>query len=273
MTVRTAKTPRAPAVAGRFYPDDPERLSAMLRLAMPTTPAPKPAIAAIGPHAGYVYCGAILGQTYARIEVPPRVIILCPNHTGRGARRSLWAGGPWQLPGTEVRIDEELAQLCHGLARLELDHGAHQHEHAIEVHLPFVTARNADARIVPIVLADLDVEACRRVGEGIAEAVCRVSGDVLVIASTDMSHYLPADVAAAKDAMALACVESMDPEALHATVRSHGISMCGVVPTTCAMFAANSLGASSAQLVRYGHSGEASGDHRRVVGYAGLVLA
>jgi MEMO1 family protein len=271
MLVRT-DAPRSPAVAGRFYPDDPVRLGAVLRRYVAATPAPARAIAAIGPHAGWVYCGSILGRTYARIEVPDRVILLCPNHTGRGARRSMWSGGAWNLPGMRVDIDEDLAERCRRNAGLEPDRRAHESEHAIEVHLPFVIARNPRARIVPIVLADLDLTACRRLGEGLAEAISGTEGEVLLVASTDMSHHLPADVAATKDRMALACIESMDAAALHRTVRAHGISMCGYVPTTCAMVAASALGATTSDLVQYGHSGEASGDHGRVVGYAGVVI-
>ena len=78
---------------------------------------PEPAIAIVGPHAGYIYSGSILGETYAKTLVPPRVIIMCPNHTGRGTPRSLWAGGAWQLPGGEVPIDEELRASLRGSRR------------------------------------------------------------------------------------------------------------------------------------------------------------
>jgi hypothetical protein len=199
---------------------------------------PAPATVLIGPHAGYVYSGAILGRTYARVRVPEHVIIMCPNHTGIGARRSLWSGGPWTTPAGEVPIDEALAQRCCDEAGLEPDLAAHRSEHAIEVHLPFIRASNPDARIVPIVLAGLDVAACRAVGEGLARAVRQTEGDVLIVASTDMSHYLPANEAEARDRLALARIEAMDPEGLHATVREHDISMCGYIPTTCALFAA-----------------------------------
>jgi MEMO1 family protein len=272
MLQSSVRAPRPPAVAGRFYPDETSRLAEVVRRQMQGAPPPERAIAAVGPHAGYVYCGALLGQTYARIQVPSRVILLCPNHTGRGVARSLWSGGAWQLPGGSVPIDEELARLCQVHAGLQPDQEAHAGEHAIEVHLPFLRAANPEAHIVPIVLAGLDVSACRQLGEGLAEAVSRVADDVLVVASTDMSHFLTADAAEAKDRLALACIEAMDPEALHHTVRAHAITMCGYVPTTCALFAAKALGASKSELVGYTHSGHASGDRTRVVGYAGASI-
>lgn len=259
-------------MAGRFYPADPGRLSEAVEHLMVGEAVPQRAVVAIGPHAGYVYSGSILGQTYARVEVPERVIVMCPNHTGLGVRRSLWSGGAWRLPTGEIRIDETLARLCLTHAHLQPDRQAHRHEHAIEVHLPFLLARNPGVRIVPVVLADLDVDACREVGEGLARAVRQGGGDVLIAASTDMSHYLSAEAARAKDQLALERIQAMDPEGLHRTVREHDISMCGYVPTTCALFAARSLGASSATLVRYGTSGDASGDFDRVVGYAGLTV-
>lgn len=243
---------------------------------MQTDRPPEPAIAMMGPHAGYVYSGAILGETYARVKVPGRVIVMCPNHTGLGVRRSLWAGGAWQLPGAEIEIDVALAERVRVAARLEPDLDAHLREHAIEVHLPFLHHQNPDARIVPIVLAGLRLEDCREVGQGLARAIRDTKAadgdDVLIVASTDMSHYVSADAARRLDSMALERVEALDPEGLYETVRAHDISMCGFIPTTCALFAALELGATTAELVRYGNSGEASGDFSRVVGYAGVVV-
>jgi AmmeMemoRadiSam system protein B len=210
------------------------------------------------------------------VVVPERVIVLCPNHTGMGVRRSLWAGGAWRLPGGAIEVDGELAARVRRRARLEPDLDAHVAEHAIEVHLPFLRHRNASARIVPIVLAGLSLAECREVGEGLARAIAETraqhGGDVLLVASTDMSHYVPADEARALDGLALARVEALDPGGLYEVVRARDISMCGFIPTTCALFAARALGATRAELVRYGNSGDVSGDHERVVGYAGVVV-
>ena len=123
-----------------------------------------------------------------------------------------------------------------------------------------------------VTLAGLSLAECREVGEGLAEVVRASEEPVLLVASTDMSHYISADEAATLDGMALARVQALDPEGLYRTVRSHQISMCGVLPTTAALFAARALGASQAELVRYGNSGEQSGDHDRVVGYAGVLV-
>jgi AmmeMemoRadiSam system protein B len=263
---------RRPAVAGRFYPGDADALEREVERYMQSDRPPTPAIAVIGPHAGYMYSGAILGETYAPVEIPGRVLIMCPNHTGRGARRSLWSGGPWQLPGGDLEVDQDLTgRLAEG-GQLVPDTMAHVYEHSIEVHLPFLRARRPDVRIVPICLGSLSVEDCRELGESIAAAIRELGEDVLVAASTDMSHYIPADRARELDGLALERAQALDPVGLHAVVRDKNISMCGYVPTTVALFAANALGAKTVQLVRYGSSGEASGDYDRVVGYAGLIV-
>ncbi|MCA9649049.1 MAG: AmmeMemoRadiSam system protein B [Myxococcales bacterium] len=263
---------REPAVAGRFYPGDPRRLRAEVAELMGPAVEPRPALALVGPHAGYVYSGAILGETYARTVVPPRVVLMCPNHTGLGVPRSLWPDGGWRLPTGVVPVDEDLVAGLREHCGAQLDRAAHRREHAIEVHLPFALARQPRLRIAALCLAGLDVETCRAMGEGLARVVRDSDEPVLLVASTDMSHYISAEDAAVLDRLALERVQALDPEGLLRTVRGHGISMCGVVPTTVALFAARALGASEAELVRYGNSGERSGDYDRVVGYAGVLV-
>lgn len=219
-----------------------------------------------------MYSGAILGETYARIEVPGSVVILSPNHTGMGVRRSLWSGGDWEIPTGAVPIDEELAQALIVRADLTPDIDAHLLEHAIEVHLPFLQACRPDVKIVPVTLAGLGLEECQEIARGIAETIEQRTGGVLVVASTDMSHFLDARRAREVDEVALQRMLALDPAGLYQVVRSRSISMCGYIPTTVALFAAKAAGASRAELVRYGHSGETSGDDERVVGYAGIII-
>lgn len=263
---------RTPAHAGRFYPRDPQQLRQQVARMLGPTVEPRPAIALVGPHAGYMYSGAILGQTYAQTVVPRRVVVMGPNHTGRGVARSLWPEGSWQLPGGSVAVDEALNAALIEHCGVEPDREAHRREHALEVHLPFARARQPDLRIAALCLARLGLDACRQLGEGLARVVRDSDLPVLLVASTDMSHFETAQRGAQLDRMALDRVQALDPEGLYQTVREHEISMCGVVPTTVALFAARQLGATEAQLVRYGHSGQVSGDHDRVVGYAGLVV-
>jgi len=263
---------RPPAVAGRFYPSNPERLALDVERYLTASGEPSDATAVVAPHAGWMYSGAIAGQTYAQVRVPGRVVVLCPNHTGLGARRSIWSAGAWRLPGGDVAVDSDLAERIRARAELEDDRLAHAREHAIEVHLPFLRAKNRDFACVPICLSRLTLADCKKVGEAIGSVLGELDPRPLLVASTDMSHYISAEAAEKLDRLALARVEDLDPEGLYEVVTEHDISMCGYIPTTVTLFAARALGSKQAKLVRYGNSGETSGDFAQVVGYAGLVV-
>jgi hypothetical protein len=265
---------RQPTVAGRFYPGEARQLSDDVAryLSAGSGTRAEAARAIVTPHAGYIYSGGIAGRTYVRVAVPKRVVLICPNHTGLGAARSLWARGVWRLPSGDVEVDSELCERVGEYAGLRNDERAHLREHAIEVHLPFLQALQPSLRIVPICLARLKLAECLSIGTGLARAIRETNQDVLVVASTDMSHYVPADVARKWDMCALDRVLAMDPDGLYSVVTRHDISMCGFIPTTVALAVAVELGATRAELVAYGNSGETSGDYERVVGYAGVII-
>jgi AmmeMemoRadiSam system protein B len=266
---------RSPAVAGRFYPGDPAVLSRdVSRLLGPERHDPVAARAVMVPHAGYQYSGLIAGMTYARVRPRRRAIVLCPNHTGLGVARSVSPAAVWELPGGGLRTDIELRELLEEHAGLEPDASAHRREHAVEVQLPFLRALSAETTFVAVCLAHLSIDECQRVARGITAAVRAASAeeDVLLVASTDMSHYVPADVASREDAFAIDRVLNLDAAGLFRIVRERRISMCGYIPTTCVLFAAQELAAGRAELVAYGNSGETSGDLTSVVGYAGALF-
>jgi MEMO1 family protein len=265
---------RAPAVAGRFYPVDALKLQAELAGLLGQEPAGKrTATALIAPHAGYVYSGQIAGSAYAAARIPERVIVLGPNHTGLGRRRALWPAGRWLLPGGAVPVDAELAEVARREAGLTADQQAHEREHSVEVQLPFLRALQPELKVVPICLGWLSLADCRQIGLGLARAISSSQGEVLLVASTDMSHYVSADLARQLDHRALERVLAVDPEGLYDVVTREDISMCGVIPTTVVLVAARELGATIGDLVRYGNSGEVSGDFARVVGYASAILS
>jgi AmmeMemoRadiSam system protein B len=213
----------------------------------------------------------VAGATWGAVEVPDRVILLCPNHTGFGAAVSLWPDGGWHTPLGRVRVDEELsAELLRG-GPCTADRDAHLREHALEVQLPFLQARRPDAAIAAICLAHLPYERCEQLGRAVA-AAARSRG-ALVVASSDMSHYLPARVARARDRLALEALLSLDARELHRVVERERISMCGFVPATVMLVAARELGARAAALIRYRTSGDVTGDDSSVVGYAGAVVS
>lgn len=270
---------RLPAVAGRFYPAEAGELARQVTGFLAAGASrPRRARAVMAPHAGYVYSGGVAGKVFAAVEVPERVVVLAPNHTGRGPRVSVMAAGAWRIPGADVPVDQELAAaLLAAFPDARADHEAHRFEHAIEVELPFLVARQPGVRIVPVVLGMLPAADAVALGAALHRAVAELraahpAGDVLVVASSDMSHYLPDESARQVDRVALAPLLDFDPEALHRTVVEHDISMCGFVPATVMLAYAREAGADRPELVAYATSGDASGDRSHVVGYAGVVL-
>jgi hypothetical protein len=272
-------TVRRPAVAGRFYPADARKLDAEVAGYLTGGTAlggsARQALGVVAPHAGYVYSGGVAGKVFAAVEVPRRVVVLAPNHTGLGTRVAVAATGGFEIPGAVLPIDEPLAAaILDEMPGAKADTRAHLHEHAVEVELPFLHARRPDVTIVPIVLASLGEEEAVAVGEGLARAL-RAAGDehVLVVASSDMSHYLPDDVTRRQDRLAIDQMLRLDPRGLYQTVESHDISMCGYLPATAMLACSLARGAGRAELVGYATSGEAFGDYDRVVGYAGVVVS
>jgi AmmeMemoRadiSam system protein B len=266
---------RSPAVAGQFYPGSEASLLKSLKALVPEIQPDKrkEALAVISPHAGYIYSGGVAGETIGQVQVPENVVILGPNHTGHGASVALMAQGSWDMPMGDVPINSELAaQIAKESPLVETDDVAHRFEHSLEVQVPFLQYMQKDLAIAPIVVSHVSYETCVEVGQGLAAAIKSYGKPVLIVASTDMTHYEPRSSASAKDSMALERIKELDPEGLYNTVVGKRISMCGIMPTTVTLVAALALGAKNAELIRYTDSGETSGDTGHVVGYAGLVI-
>lgn len=264
---------RRPAVADQFYPGDPSSLRYMIDGYLKGHPKPQKALAAVSPHAGYVYSGRVAGKVLGGVEIPRRVVVLGPNHRGMGADAAVMSEGSWLTPLGQVDLDVELAALLRqNCALVEDDSMAHQFEHSLEVQVPFLQVLNHDFLLTPICLGHLGYIDCMEVGQGLAKTIASIGEEVLMVASTDMTHYESADAAKEKDTKAIERILALDPQGLYDTVRGLGITMCGVLPTTVAMIAAKELGASEVELVAYTNSGETSGDFQQVVGYAGLII-
>ena len=275
MVTRTPPV-RLPAVAGAFYPDDPSTVAAdarRLARARGDTPA-RPAIAVVCPHAGWMYSGALAGRLAAATVVPTRVLVLAPNHTGRGARGAVWSGGAWRLPGADVPVDTAFCRaLCDESTLLEPDLDAHLDEHAIEVLVPLLAARQPALHLAPVVLGGLSFGECETLAAAIARTIQAADGPTLIVASSDMNHYRPDAETRVLDALALAPLEALDARGLFEAVRRHGITMCGYIPATVAVLAARALGATRATRIGYATSADAGGDRDRVVGYAAVTMS
>lgn len=276
----TTTTARHPAVAGRFYPRDPERLrkeaSAYLSQSAPRPKEnsdPIRALGCIAPHAGYMYSGHVAGEVFARVQIPELCIVLCPNHTGMGSPLAIMSQGEWETPLGNVAIDAALAQTLKQLfPALQEDSAAHRSEHAAEVELPFLQLRQPKLRFVPIALGTGQFDALEQLGLALAQVIAGQTDPVFMVASSDMNHYESDAVTRVKDHHAIERILALDPRGLHDVVMLHKISMCGFGPAVAMLTAAKKLGAKSAELVKYATSGDISGDREMVVGYAGMVV-
>ncbi|MFV0347127.1 MAG: AmmeMemoRadiSam system protein B [Halodesulfovibrio sp.] len=287
--VHSSHTIRRPVVAGQFYTGDPVVLRQQIEAFLATGACPEksadkgresiapcgdpPTMLAMVPHAGYVYSGAVAGQTLGAARLAETVILLGPNHTGRGEPVAVWPGGEWLSPLGSVPVDGDFtACLVKSDPVFSLDTAAHLYEHSLEVLLPFLQVARPGVKIVPIAIASPSPEVLARCGAALARCIQAYGAPVTMIVSTDMSHYVSHQEARRNDLLALAMVESLDPEGLYNTVREHGITMCGVLPMTTGLVACRLLGAERASLICYATSGEVSGDMDKVVGYAGALV-
>ncbi|MGW8271971.1 MAG: AmmeMemoRadiSam system protein B [Thermodesulfovibrionales bacterium] len=264
---------RKPAVAGQFYSADSERLRQEVGRFVSAEGRKKKCLGVVSPHAGLMYSGAVAGAVYSAVVIPPTVVLLGPNHTGIGPRAAVMATGAWALPTGTLTVDNGVAAaLLSRSALLSEDSSAHLFEHSLEVQLPFIHFFREDVKIVPVTMMHLSLDECIRMGSEMAEAIRAASTEILMVASSDMSHYVPDRVAREKDRMAIDRMLEIDPEGLYEVVERHSISMCGFVPATVMLAAARDLGAKSAELVKYATSAETSGDYGHVVGYSGILV-
>ena len=274
-------TIRQPAVAGRFYPRNAQRLREEIETFTTARAAAEPhaaepmirAIGCVSPHAGYVYSGAIAGALYRRLELPRRYVILCPNHTGQGQALAIMTEGAWHTPLGNADIDSEVAEsLKSKMSLLSEDPEAHRYEHALEVQIPFLQVLSPGFQFVPITVGTSDFQALSALGLAVAEVLMKLGERAMVIASSDMNHYENDSITRTKDRRAIEQVLALDPRGLYDTVREGSISMCGYAPATVMLTAAREMGATGAELVRYATSGDVSGDRDMVVGYAGIAV-
>jgi AmmeMemoRadiSam system protein B len=267
---------RHPVVAGRFYPADPAELTSSLDFCLNGPAAQSSidrALACMVPHAGYPFSGQVAGTVYRSLEPPSRVILIGPRHFPAGQPLAILSEGEWLTPLGPARIDTALAtKLKRACPLLREDAVAHQREHALEVQLPFLQRVAKDFTFVPMALGTIVLAALEELGEAIARVVASEQEPVLLVASSDMNHYESDSLTRPKDRMAIEKILELDPRGLFETVRAHDISMCGFAAAVTMLFAARTLGATTAELLSYATSGDVTGDREAVVGYAGIIV-
>jgi AmmeMemoRadiSam system protein B len=272
---------RRPAVAGHFYPNDAAELRRVVSHCLDAvTEPPRRCLAAIAPHAGLMYSGTCAGAVFGRLSWPQTIVILAPNHTGvcESPGASIWRSGAFETPLGPVSIDDTFASALESACDLVAhDPAAHRAEHAIEVELPFVVVCAPGTKIVPLVIAWDDWPRSERLAAALADVVVASrnagGGDgLLLLASSDMTHYESAEAAARKDSLAFAAIEALDGRGLLEVCAHEHITMCGRVPAAIVVEAARRLGATTARVVDYRHSGWVTGSDSSVVSYAGVLI-
>ena len=263
---------RNTVVAGAFYPGSRSALMSDLKTRVVSGETRKKVIGLVSPHAGYIYSGNCAGKGFGSVEVPDTVILLGVNHHGIGHPYAIDGNDSWSSPLGEIMIDTELRDQLMGFTEIfEVDSVAAIQEHSLEVQVPFIQYNNPNAKILPISISSIRVEELMTGGREISRLI-RGREDVLIIASSDMSHYISAEAAEKRDQLAIDKILALDPEGLFSTVRRENITMCGVAPTTMMMSAALELGAEKAEVLDYTNSGIASGDFQQVVAYLCAIV-
>jgi AmmeMemoRadiSam system protein B len=266
---------RRPAYAGQFYPESEKILTRELATLIDPSISKVSAIGVISPHAGYIYSGKVAGAVLSSMKPRPIYIIMGPNHTGHGGPFSISASDTWTTPLGEVRVNTKLSQaLKDECSMFEVDETAHLEEHSIEVQLPFLQVLQKDFTFVPIIIGHADLEIYKELGRRMATIIDdhKMRGEVTIIASSDMTHYETQDRVEDKDRKAIDAILDMDEDRLTEVIEKYNITMCGYAPAVIMLSAAKALGATRAKLVKYGTSGETSGDFTSVVGYAGIIV-
>lgn len=292
------KTIRNAVVAGQFYPGSEKSLRQQIEDCfldkrgygkLPVVQKMRGSLKGlVVPHAGFVYSGAIASHAYGRLAeqgFAETFIILGPNHTGMGSGVSVMTQGAWKTPLGLVSLDESLAQsIATGI--IDQDASAHTYEHSIEVQLPFLQylGRGRTFEFVPVCMMMQDYETVQDVGAILAKALQSSKKNIILVASSDFSHagfnYRSApppgmrvdEYAKKQDTLALQEILALDPQGLIETVEQHAITMCGSGPVAVMLLVAKILGASTAELLKYGTSYEVHPDSS-CVGYGAIAVS
>ena len=278
---------RRPAVAGSFYAGDSKSLNIQIEncflhkigpgeLPLVNSKKENNIIGFISPHAGYMYSGPVASNGFYKIALdgrPDTIIILGPNHRGFGEDVSIIAEGKWKTPLGELEIDTEIAEdILKNSKIIKNDKKAHQYEHSIEVQLPFIQyIFGNNIKFVPISMTRQDINTDIEIAQSICSSV--IDKNILIIASSDFTHYEPQEYAKEIDKQAIDAVLEFNPKKLYDMIYHQNLTMCGPGPITVMLIACKTLGAKKAELLKYATSGDVSGMYDQVVGYASLIVS
>ncbi|NIO44877.1 MAG: AmmeMemoRadiSam system protein B [Candidatus Aenigmarchaeota archaeon] len=280
---------RSPVVAGAFYPFDAEELKKTIKdFLEKTKPERRKTIGIVAPHAGYVYCGKTMAAVYNSVSHSFETVVLVgPNHSGSGVgvATSLEI---WKTPLGDLNPDEEFIKEISRDSIISEDPRSHWREHSIEVQLPWLQCRFKDFKIVPISINPIyfDLNNCKEIGTKISEAATYLRKKVLIVASSDFTHYGPMygyEPFRGNTQEILKKIKEMDMEVIDHVLKLKAVdvvktcdekrlTVCGYGGIGAMLFAARDLGAKKAELVDYSTSFEVSRSTDAIVGYAGISV-
>lgn len=259
---------RRPVVAGQFYRGDSEGLESQLKSCFDVSVSMRENVkGAVVPHAGYVYSGQVAAHVYAALPSAETYVILGPNHQGAGSMVAV-STDTWSTPLGEVEIDKDLINMLPD--SIDRDEVAHRYEHSIEVQLPFLQYRFEDFKIIPICMGLQDEGTAKKIGANLGNVL--KDEDVIILASSDFTHYEPDQVARKNDHRIIESILELDVPAFYSHIHNLQASICGYGPIATMMETTRVMGAKKGALLKYATSGDVTGDCSSVVGYAGIVI-
>jgi hypothetical protein len=267
---------RPAAVAGMFYPEHERELKGTVDSLLAEVQQGREngrLVGIIVPHAGYTYSGRTAAQAYGLLKKRERmtVVLVGPSHREYFDGISVFSGASFTTPLGVVEIDHNLrAALLKKLPALRCSLTGHRSEHSLEVQLPFLQRTIGDLKIVPIVIGNQKREYCEELGAGLAEVANEK--DILIVASSDLSHYHSSEAAQKLDAIAVASIRELNYQALMADIDREKTEACGGGPIAAVLCAATMMGADNCTILHTCNSGEVSGDTERVVGYVSAAM-
>jgi MEMO1 family protein len=256
-----------------FYPSNPSLIRQFFESIADPLCQKQEVIAMVCPHAGYIYSAKTAFKAIEKSIIPDSVIIIGPNHQGVGPICSVMSSGVWEIPGASIPVDTDLAEeiLCLSSYAKE-DYSAHIDEHSIEVILPMLFYENPKIKIVPIILGNYQQKYWFDLTIAIDSVSCNRKNKLLVVASSDMSHYVSRATAKHKDELAFEMIKALDSKGLLDVVKKEQISMCGSGPVAVALEYSKRNGAKRATMVDYSDSGAVTDNTQCVVSYVSFLI-
>lgn len=273
---------RTPAVAGMFYPNEKKELKKVIKECflhnfgpgkIPPSNIKKKIFGVICPHAGYVYSGPIACNSFYEIssDLPNLFIIIGPNHWGIGSSVATMIDIKWETPLGEVEVDSEIAEEISKLTDvIEIDNFSHSREHSLEVQIPMLQEITTNFKIVPIALINQSKEIAIKVGTAVAKIAQK--NKVMIIGSSDFTHYESNEFAHKQDSALIEPILELDVDRFYDVLHKRDISACGYGAIASTMIACKEIGATKGELLKYATSGDISGDKSSVVGYGSIIF-